>query len=52
MKLAKTCDFIALLFSKSTIYSYNSIAHLLTLSELSLISKMSFNDWLVNTLIA
>jgi hypothetical protein len=52
MKSAKSYDFIALLFSKSTIYSDNSIAHLLTLPELSLLPKISFNGWLVNTLIA
>jgi hypothetical protein len=42
-KSAKTCDFIALRFSKSTTYSDSSIPHLLIFSELSLLPKMLFS---------
>jgi hypothetical protein len=51
MKLARTYDFIALLFSKSTSYSDSSIVHMLTLSELSLLPNIPFNGWLVSTFI-
>jgi hypothetical protein len=43
MKSAKIWDFMVLHFSKSTMCSYNSIAHLLILSELSLFLKISFS---------
>jgi hypothetical protein len=49
MKLAKTYDFIALCFLKSTMYSESSIAHLLILLELSLVPKMSCSSWMVST---
>jgi hypothetical protein len=42
-KLAKICDSITLLFSKSTTYSDSSVAHLLIMSELSLLPKIPFN---------
>jgi hypothetical protein len=51
MKSAQTCDFIVLLFSKSTTNSDSSITHLLTLQELSLLPNMSFNGWFIKTLI-
>jgi hypothetical protein len=42
-KSAKIWDFMALRFSKSTMCSYNSIAHLLILPKLSLFLKISFS---------
>jgi hypothetical protein len=42
-KSAKIYDFIVLRFSKSTIYSDNSIAYLLILPKVSLLSKISFS---------
>jgi hypothetical protein len=49
-KLAKIYGFIALRFSKSTVYSESSVAHLPILLELSLFLKMLCSGWSVSTL--
>jgi hypothetical protein len=48
-KADKICDFKTLHFSKSTMCSESSIAHLLILPDL--LQKMLFSGWLVKTLI-
>jgi hypothetical protein len=48
IKSAMICDF-TLLFLKSTTCSDNSIAHLLIWPDESLLPKISFKGWFVNT---
>jgi hypothetical protein len=50
-KSAKTCDLIALLLSKSTMYSDSSAPHLMIHVDASLFANKSFNSWFVTTLI-
>jgi hypothetical protein len=48
MKLAMFCDFIALIFLKSTSCSDSTIDRLLIWPNESLLPKISFRDWFIN----
>jgi hypothetical protein len=50
-KSAKTCDLIALLLSKSTVYPDSSAPHLMIRVDASLFVNRSFSGWFVITLI-
>jgi hypothetical protein len=50
MKSAKTCDFMALLSSKSITCSDSSMTHVPILPDESRFLKMLFNGWVVRTL--